>query len=247
MDETDGDYIVFIDADDAFIGPHAVRALLREMDGNDLVMGQFVEEASGGVIMHELNYTWCHGKMYRRSFLERHLIRFNETRYNEDSGFNQIIRNMTDRRKYIPQIVYSWNNNKSSTVRSDTVGYRGGYGWREFIENLTWACEELQRRNINKAVIRDFAVECAASLFYQYGDAFALVPEEDEQNRKKLQDFYKRALRPYVMDGAVMWEHLSKSAMQHRTDFKLVALPEISFREYMKMLGYFDDMKKLYK
>ena len=44
-----------------------------------------------------------------------------------------------------------------------------------------------------------------------------------------------------------MWEHLSESAMQHRTDFKPVALPEISFREYMKMLGYFDDMKKLYK
>ena len=247
MDETFGDYIVFLDADDAFITPHALRYLLRAMDGQDVVMGQFAEETENGTILHEQNFTWCHAKMYRRSFIERHLIRFNETRYNEDSGFNQIIAHMTERKKYIPQVLYSWNNNTESTVRKNKAGYRGGYGWRDFIENLAYACEELQKRNINKAVIRDFAVECAASLYYQYADAYALVPEEDGLNRKKLQDFYKRALRPYVMDGAVLYEQFVSEFMKHQRDFLVVSLPEITFREYVRMLGYFDDMKKLYK
>lgn len=247
MDETDGDFIVFIDADDAFVGPHAIRYLLRAMEGNDIVMGQFAEETANGSIMHDRNFTWMHGKMYRRSFIERHLIRFNETRYNEDSGFNQLAAHLTDRILYIPQIVYSWNNRKDSTVRSDKDGYRGGYGWREFIENLAYACEELRKRNINKAIVRDFAIECLATLYWQYGDAYSLVPDEDNLNREKLREFYRRALRPYVLDGAVMHEHLTAQGLKHMTDFQLVALPPVTFEEFIKLLGYFDDMKKLYK
>lgn len=246
MDETDGDFIMFLDADDALVSPHAVRYLLKAMEGNDLAMGQFVEETSEGVIPHGENYTWCHGKMYRRRFLEKHLIRFNKTRYNEDSGFNQIIRFMTDRKIYIPQTVYSWNNNQSSTVRTDKNGYRGGYGWREFLENLCYVCEELQKRNLNKAVIRDFAVECTATLYFQYSDSCVLKSEEDEQNKKKIQEFYKRALRPFVMDGAVQWEHLATQFIRHQADFKMVSIPPITFKDFLKMLGYFDDMKKLY-
>jgi glycosyltransferase involved in cell wall biosynthesis len=247
MNETDGDFIMFLDTDDSLVTPHAIRYLLRAIQDQDIVMGQFVEETETGSIMHGQNYTWCHAKMYRRSFLERHLIRFNRTRYNEDSGFNQLARHLTDRVKYIPQILYSWNNNKGSTVRTDKDGYRGGYGWRDFIENLTYACEELQKRNINKGVIRDFAVECAATLYYQYSDAYSLVPEEDDLNRKKLQDFYKRALRPYVLDGAVIYEHLTSEFMKHQKDFLLVSIPQITFREYIRMLGFFDDMKRLCK
>jgi len=246
MDETDGDYIVFLDADDAFVTPHALRYLMRAVKDYDLVMGQFVEETSDGAILHQENYTWCHGKIYRRRFLETHLIRFNKTRYNEDSGFNQIIRFMTERKKYIPQIVYSWNNNTESTVRTDKSGYRGGYGWREFLENLCYVCEELRKRNLNKAIIRDFALECTATLYFQYSDSYALKADEDEENRKKLQEFYKRALRPYVLDGAVQWEHFASEFIRHQADFKMVSIPPMTFKEFIKMLGYFDDMKKLY-
>ena len=84
-------------------------------------------------------------------------------------------------------------------------------------------------------------------MYWQYGDARSLVPDEDELNRKKLQDFYRRALRPYVMDGAVMYEHLTSQCLKHITDFQLVATPSVTFDEYLKLLGYFDDMKKLYK
>lgn len=247
MDETDGDYIMFLDTDDSFVTPHAVRYLLREMPGHDVVMGQFVEETANGVSQHGENWTWCHAKMYRRSFLERHLIRFNQTRHNEDSGFNQIIHHITDRTKYIPQIIYSWNNNQASTVRADADGYRAGYGWRDFIENLAYSIEELQKRNINKGVIRAYAMECTVALYYQYSDACALKPEELELTRKKLQEFYKRALRPYVMDGAVAWEHLTEELIRHQYDFPMVNVPQVTFRDFMKMLGYFDDMKKLYQ
>ena len=246
MDETDGDYIVFLDTDDAFVSPHALRCLAREMPGNDVVMGQFIEETAEGVASHGLNWTWCHGKMYRRVFLERHLIRFNKTRYNEDSGFNQIVAHLTDRVKYIPQTVYSWNNNQASTVRTDRAGYQCGYGWREFIENLCYTCEELQKRNVNKAVIRDFAVECAAGLYFQYADATSIKMDEDEENRAKLQDFYKRALRPYVMDGAVTWEHFAMEYVRHCKDIPVRAIPKVTLKEFIRILGYFDDMKSLY-
>lgn len=246
MDNTDGDYFMFVDTDDALIGPYAIRYLLRAIEDNDVVMGQFAEETATGIQLHGENWTWCHAKLYRRSFVERHLIRFNMTRHNEDSGFNQIISHISDRTIYIPQIIYSWNNNMSSTVRSDATGYRCGYGWRDFLENLAWACEELQKRNVNKAVIRDFAIECASTLYFQYADAQRYKSEEDAENRKKLQDFYKRALRPYVLDGAVAYEHLTTQFLKHQKDIPIISIPQVTFKEYIRILGYFDDMKRLY-
>lgn len=113
MKHATGEWLVFVDADDLLAGKDAVSILAETIERKeaDLVVGNYLRlwdgelmEAnrhgftdrtdtstlnyrfegffSGGV----LAYVW--GKIYRRSFLLEHRIRFREYRYAEDKVFN---------------------------------------------------------------------------------------------------------------------------------------------------------------
>ena len=248
VDYTEGDYIMFLDADDTLASPVAVRTLLREMKkGNyDLVMGDFIEETPKGTfVMHGENYVWCHGKMYKRRMLDRFLLRFNLTRGNEDVGFHSVLRNLTDNIKYVPQVVYMWENCYGSLVRGDSVGYRCGYGWRDFIENMAWAAEELNKRKVNKALIRDLVAYATCRIYLQFEEARAELPSENDINFKKIKDFYKRALKPIVLDGGINYELIKETMTQlqaENTSSHIV--PKMTLNSFLTKLGFFEDLKK---
>ena len=244
MDETCGDFFMFVDADDCLVGPYAIRNLMYAMEDNDLVMGQFVEETSGGIMQHDLNFTWCHGKMYRRSFIREHDLRFNRTRGNEDVGFNSLLSKLTDRIRYIPQIVYSWNNNTQSTVRKDSTGYRCGYGWRDFLENISWSAEEQMRRGVKGEVTRDFVVDMVGRLYFQYAESYVRLPEEREANEAKLREFYRRAVRPFVMMGRITYETLQLAYYKAAPHDSGLAIPQFTYKEYLTKIGFIKDVKK---
>lgn len=249
IDYTDGDYFMFLDADDTLASPVAVRTLLREMKKGDydLVMGDFIEEtAKGSFVMHNENYVWCHGKLYKRRTIDRFLLRFNLTRGNEDVGFHSVLKNLTDNIRYVPQLVYMWENCNSSLVRGDHIGYRSGYGFRDFIENMAWACEELQERRINKALIRDQAAYALCRIYYMFEEAKRDLPEENDVNWEKIQDYYKRAILPILNDGGINLEFLNQimQKLQRESDNSQI-VPKSTFGSFLKKLGFFEDMKKI--
>ena len=53
---------------------------------------------------------WMFGKMYRRDFLDKYNIKMNDTRANEDNGFNMLVKflccNEMERIKFIGDLVY---------------------------------------------------------------------------------------------------------------------------------------------
>lgn len=244
MDETCGDFFMFVDADDCLVSPYAIRNLMYAIGDNDLVMGQFVEETSAGVVTHDLNYTWCHGKLYRRSFIQEHNLRFNNTRGNEDVGFNSLLSKLTDKILYIPQIVYSWNNNTESTVRKDSTGYRCGYGWRDFIENISWSAEEQMKRGVKGDVTRDFVVDLLGRFFFQYAESYVRLPDEREQNIAKLKEFYRRVVRPFVMMGQLNYEDAQKAYYKSAPIDSGLAIPQFTYREYLTKIGFIKDVTK---
>ena len=247
VDETCGDFFMFVDADDCLVSPYAIRNLMYSMGDNDLVMGQFVEETGNGVVKHELNFTWCHGKMYRRSFIREHDLRFNMTRYNEDVGFNSLLSKLTDKIMYIPQIVYSWNNNTESTVRKDSTGYRCGYGWRSFIDNIIWSAEEQMKRGVNGEETRDFVVELTGRLFFQYAESYARLPDERKENEAKLREFYKRVVRPFVMIGEIDYVMMQKSYYKSAPIDSGLAIPMFTYKDYLTKIGFIKDFKDVTK
>lgn len=248
MDETDGDYFMFLDADDVLGSPFAIRSLIREAKatGNDVVMGTFIEEdANGNISQHGENWIWCHGKLYRRRTIERFLLRFNYTRGNEDVGFHCVLNKLTDRTSYIPQVVYIWQNQGGSLVRGNHNGYAYGYGWRDFVENMAWAAEELFARNVNKALIRDHAVACLVRIFCQYQESLKKIPEEKELTTEKVKDFYTRAVKPFVIEGALPYEVIAAKYMDMYPENKMCCIPFMTLSQFLQMLGYYEDRKEI--
>ena len=247
IDYTDGDYFMFLDADDVLGSPFAIKTLLKEMKTGDydLVMGDFIEETEAGTfVKHVENWVWCHAKMYKRRTIDRFLLRFNLTRGNEDVGFHSVLKNLTDNVKYVPQLIYVWENQNTSLVRGDSMGYRYGYGWRDFIENMAWACEELQSRNVNKALIRELACFALCRIYWQFEDSRTNLPSEREENWKKVVEFYKRAITPFVNDAAVSYPFLLKMMIQLQENSNHAhIIPKMTFNQFLTKLGFFDDLK----
>lgn len=211
MDETEGDFIVFMDADDAFSGSYALEQLKKGIAGNDICVGQFIEETEDGFIPHRGDMVWVFSKMYRRRFIERHLVRFNETRANEDVGFNTVLLNLTDRIKYIPQTVYEWHFSPSTITRANNSAYTWAAGHRGYIENIQWAVEELRKRNINYELVRKVVVTTLCRLYWMHQDVEETAPWEASASVEKIKEFYRKAVKPIEEEGALPWVYIHET------------------------------------
>ena len=102
------EYVIFLDSDD-LLQPRAIDVLTREVKKNDLdiLSSSFVVERPGVdtyVKGDGSASTWVLGKIYKRSFLVDNNIRFADNiRYNEDSYFNLVALNCTDKKSYVEE------------------------------------------------------------------------------------------------------------------------------------------------
>lgn len=102
------EYLMFLDSDD-LLQPRAIDVLTREVKKNnlDILSSSFVVERPGVdtyVKGDGSASTWVLGKIYRRAFLVDNGIRFADNiRLNEDSYFNLVALNCTDKKSYIDE------------------------------------------------------------------------------------------------------------------------------------------------
>ena len=240
MDVSDADAVMFVDADDVLGSPFACRTLLAEIkNGCDMAVGEFIEETIRKTIVnHGMNWIWCHGKMYSLKFIREHDIRFNLTRGNEDVGFNSVFHALTDNIVYIPQVVYIWQNYSESTVRKDADGYSYDYGWRDFIENMAWAVEEMGKRGVSEDFICDFDETILARMYYQFAGAHKHFPEKDGENIAKLREFWERACAPYAekLTDEGLEENFLKLTMQDGGN--IITIPHLTYEAFLKELQH---------
>ena len=84
--------------------------------------GTFLQMADGiNVVPHKNDMVWVFGKIYRRSFINKYNIRFNETRANEDTGFNTKIK-----------LICSYDDSESICFFDVPVYY-----WHEKVDSIT--------------------------------------------------------------------------------------------------------------
>lgn len=127
--ENQSDYIMFCDSDDMLF-PRAVEQLYREAKRNnaDLVTASFIHEENFGPGHHlpssTTSSTWCHTKLYRIKYLKDNNIRFlPELRLNEDSYFNLVACNCTDKIYRLDEYLYLWRANPNSLTRKDSDSF----------------------------------------------------------------------------------------------------------------------------
>lgn len=125
LDKSDADYVMFCDADDMFCHALALYVLFIEMNnGFDVLVSNFVEEHQKDnksvYITHEKDFTFIHGKVYRRQYLVDNDIRFNNRlTVHEDGYFNVLAGNFTNNIRYMSLPIYLWKWRSNSVVRHE--------------------------------------------------------------------------------------------------------------------------------
>lgn len=207
IDNTNGEFITFIDADDTFLEACSLSLLSKPLKDTStkfiispfIQIGKHNEQAPMNA-----NLVWVFGHMYRRSFLKEHNIRFTSTRANEDVGFNNqchaiaIYEMGEEGGKILSNPTYEWHYNEASITRRGKDEYEFGICTPGYIYNLHNAYNVAQREGVPLKQIAPAVLETAFSCFIYYNVALAKnVPEEtlsaiEELSRKFYYDYYKQ-------------------------------------------------------
>lgn len=144
-------YIMFMDSDDTFFNSFSASRLLYEIESRqcDIVYSNFIEDIDNfKFVMHANDHIWVFGKIYKRQFLENLDINFNDTRSNEDNGFNTLTRCFTEP-QYVDETTYIWHFNPKSITRVNNALYTF-MCMEGQIENKIWAFKNGYKKGWNK-------------------------------------------------------------------------------------------------
>lgn len=127
MDKATADYVMFCDADDMFYKVTGLWTIMKEIDkGFDSFLSLFYEEwkhpetGEFYIVEHPADSVFVHGKVHRLQYLKDFNIRWNENlMIHEDSYFNTLAENLTDKVMYQKNGFYLWRYRENSICRHD--------------------------------------------------------------------------------------------------------------------------------
>ena len=217
------EYIIFIDSDDVFYNSYAVKKLLDEISTKnyDIVVSNFIEETTDGFIEHNNDTIWLHGKIYKRKFLNENKIAFNDSRANEDNGFNQLLFLHEPRAIFIDEKTYIWCKNNMSITRKNNYEYRL-QGLEGYVYNINWAIETASSHSCNYTKIARLAYRSLIAMYcyfleFKYlkliklskilKEKSELYPLDDNQKleimENQLQFMYNNNTRRYLLNASI--------------------------------------------
>ena len=147
-------YIMFIDADDLLYDADSIKKLYNKIEEDyDYVVGITIDEKQNTQIMNESD---LHGKIYKREFLLKNNIKFNNTRVHEDNYFNNLVLLCEPKQKEILENVYIYVDNKDSITNINKE--KEFENLEIYISNIKEIIEEATKRNIEKDLIIKYLI-----------------------------------------------------------------------------------------
>ncbi len=212
IDHTDGDYIIFIDADDTFHDSCSVPLMVKNIKEGSakflispfIQVGKQLEQRN-----NPANLTWVFGHVYERNFLDKHNIRFTSTRANEDVGFNYMVFNILlneygpDSGKVMQTPTYDWQYNEASITRRGKDEYEYGICIPGYIYNLHNSYDVCVREGVPLKNISRSVLESLFSCFIYYNVALSKEISEktiwaiETLSRKFYYAYYKQ-IQDYI-------------------------------------------------
>ena len=147
-------YIMFIDADDLLYDADSIKKLYNKIEEDyDYVVGITIDEKQNTQIMNESD---LHGKIYKREFLLKNNIKFNNTRIHEDNYFNNLVLLCEPKQKELLENIYIYVDNKDSITN---INKEKEFDNLEiYISNIKEIIEEATTRNIEKDLIIKYLI-----------------------------------------------------------------------------------------
>ena len=209
LDAATAEYVMFCDADDMFFSACALWVLFREMqgDGFDGLVSLFVEETrhpqTGEVVYlnRENDSTFVHGKVWRLEYLIENGIRWNEAlQIHEDSYFNSLAINLSEKVKDCPISFYLWRWREDSVCRHDPKYMLKTY--RNFIDSNDALVDEYLRRGKDE-MGRNLAAFMIFDAYYTMNK-----PEWINQENREYRAETERRFSAYYRKHGELWRAL---------------------------------------
>lgn len=245
VDNTEHQFFTCIDADDTFAGAISLEILrtgLTEQEFFKCASGTFIQlgDTLKHMVAHPNDMVWMFGKLYDREFINRYKIRFNETRANEDTGFNKqvqmICSNQFEQIRYIPETVYYWHNKEDSITRINDGQYALDQCFCGWTDNMIDAIEHVKKVRPFDGVVTQTIVFVMIQLYYYWIETYARMPIFKDQNWEYIKKFYNKCYRKIeddIPDEAISEVFSRVSAEKWGSGSLLGIVPCIGIHEFL--------------
>lgn len=210
LDHSDADYVMFCDIDDGFLNNYGLHLVFSAMqEGYDYIYSNFVEETytdnnTPTIFRHDNDFTFMHGKVYKRGFLVDNDIRFDPAMtLHEDGYFNTValvVAQKVGKLKCIETPFYLWRWNDNSTVRSN----REDFVLRTYenvMQTRIGACQQIKDRGYEA----EFKTSVCMTVLNSYYD-FQKPSYHTDKNKEHLQKAEKAFKQFWKKYGKVFLE-----------------------------------------
>ena len=235
IEKTKSKYIMFIDADDYLYSPYSLEKLLNciEESNADVVISNFIKERDNKRTIEEKSNVWLHGKIYKRDFIKVNNVSFNNTRKNEDTGFNRLLCLLGEKIRYLDTVTYVYQENCDSITRKDNRKYKFE-GLEGLAKNMEWAYYEAKKRNVDNNMLKLHLLSTLTASYYYYNELY------NQYDVSKIIKWYKNIYeesKEFEITKIDIEDYLkiNKVILEENTE------PIISYEEYLdKMEEYHD-------
>lgn len=246
IDNTKNPLLMFIDADDTFIGSFALKILREQLladDKNACCFGSFIEDQLKVHIPHVNDSVWMFGKIYRRAFIDKYKIRFQKgSRANEDAGFNMICKlfsNPNEQIKYIPDSVYYWHFKEDSITRINNAQYSYDQSFVGYTSNMIYALKYAESVNPFNSNLMLMKVMILCNLYEYYIETVARDKRFIDQNFNACKQYYNeiyKEIEPKINDEVLgeVYNEVMRNAYAGNKLFKII--PSIGIKEFLVKL-----------
>lgn len=181
MEHSRSKYICFMDSDDLFNTQDSLELLYNEIEkGNDLVYSSVYHEDQDKVYQPLGD---LHGKIYRRNFIIKNKIHFNETRYHEDNAFNNLVIVHGAKMSFINHITYDYLNNRESTTKKELE--KGFDRLEIYIDNMEYVVKEAEKHQCSEELIIDY-------IYRHYGYLNYVAQRVNMDKKNKIKSWLKK-------------------------------------------------------
>ena len=248
IDHTENQYFTCIDADDTFAGAFALETMKKGINLDQKIqccVGTFVQMGENlEMIPHQNDMVWMFGKIYKREFIDRYKIRFNDTRANEDTGFNTIVRilctnNPNEIVHWIGETVYYWHEKKDSITRINDCQYSFDQSFCGWTDNMIYSIDMARRVQPFNGYIDQHTLECMMQLYSYYIETVARNPVFADQNWEYVKKFYHKAykrIEQNVTPDMLAFAYSSVMQGKHAQGTMIGIIPCMGINEFMEKL-----------
>lgn len=150
IDHSKSKYIVFIDSDDLFDNPLSLEEMYNAMEKNnyDVLNTYLKEDYYGNTDSCYARFETLHGKIYKRSFLEKYKIRFPYSYNSEDLAFNLLVLLNTDNIGTLNLCSYIYKRRDNSLTQ--TEDYFREKHIKCYSDGIMYAIKYAKDNNIDK-------------------------------------------------------------------------------------------------